>query len=176
MPRLLILTTLLVGIFFGAAAFTFGYGKGASYLTNDPAACANCHVMEDYLAAWTQSSHRDVAVCNDCHAPHDLVGKYVTKAINGWNHSVAFTTGNYPENMRVTPLNRRVTEAACRDCHSTMVAQIAGGGHAFDPDHGDRACATCHADVGHREGPPILTRAPSTSITTLSHSRDATHD
>ena len=94
MTRLLLVATVLASVFVGAAAFTFGYAEGGSYMTNDPEACANCHVMGDYLTAWEQSSHRNVAVCNDCHAPHDVLGKYATKAINGWNHSVAFTTGD----------------------------------------------------------------------------------
>jgi formate-dependent nitrite reductase cytochrome c552 subunit len=41
---------------------------------------------------WQQSSHQHVAVCNDCHLPHDAVGKWVTKADNGFFHSLAFTT------------------------------------------------------------------------------------
>lgn len=68
----------------GVVGYTFVYAKGASYLTNDPKACANCHVMQDYYDAWIKSSHRAVAVCNDCHAPHDnMVRKYYVKADNG---------------------------------------------------------------------------------------------
>lgn len=32
---------VLVGVALGLGAFTFVYARGASYLTNDPAACAN---------------------------------------------------------------------------------------------------------------------------------------
>ena len=32
--------TIMVGVLCGVGAFTFGYGKGASYLSNDPNACA----------------------------------------------------------------------------------------------------------------------------------------
>jgi formate-dependent nitrite reductase cytochrome c552 subunit len=35
--------------------------------TNDPAACANCHVVKDQYDGWLKSSHRAVAVCSDCH-------------------------------------------------------------------------------------------------------------
>ncbi len=153
-----ILATLLalsLGGAIGAGMFTFHYGKGTSYLTNDPEACANCHVMGDYLTAWTRSSHRDVAVCNDCHAPHDVVGKLVTKAINGWNHSVAFTTGNYPLHLRITDFNRGVTEAACRDCHASFAEAVDG---AHDEPRG---CLTCHAAVGHAAGVPIGPRPRS---------------
>src|SRR5688572_10572428 len=58
-----------IGAAIGLAAFTFIYAKGASYLGNDPATCANCHVMREHYAAWQKSSHHAVAACNDCHAP-----------------------------------------------------------------------------------------------------------
>ena len=40
-----------------------------------------------------RASHHAVATCNDCHTPHNLVGKYVVKARNGFWHSFYFTTG-----------------------------------------------------------------------------------
>ncbi len=67
---LLLATTALVGVALGLGLYTFVYAKGYSYLTNDPEACANCHVMNDQYAGWVKSSHRSVAVCNDCHVPH----------------------------------------------------------------------------------------------------------
>jgi cytochrome c nitrite reductase small subunit len=140
-----------LGLAVGTGGFTLVYGQGGSYLTSDPAACANCHVMQGYLDAWLQSSHRNVAVCNDCHAPHDLVGKYWTKARNGWSHSVAFTTGNFPEHLQIKDYNLAVTEAACRDCHEEVSLAVDGqaGGEP-------RSCVTCHEDVGHRNGAPII--------------------
>lgn len=35
-----------IGAAIGLGAFTFVYARGSSYLGRDPAACANCHVME----------------------------------------------------------------------------------------------------------------------------------
>ncbi|MGH7821889.1 MAG: NapC/NirT family cytochrome c, partial [Candidatus Binatia bacterium] len=67
------LQAISLGVAFGAAAgiggYTFVYAKGYAYLTDDPGACANCHVMEEQHSAWMKSSHRAVAVCNDCHTP-----------------------------------------------------------------------------------------------------------
>src|SRR5436309_2476882 len=109
--------TILIGILLGAAigvgGYTFIYAKGASYLTNNPQACANCHVMQSYYDGWIKSSHRSVAVCNDCHAPHNFIGKYLTKADNGFWHSLKFTTGRFPDNIQMRKVNRRVTEGAC---------------------------------------------------------------
>ena len=64
-----IVAAALVGLAAGVGVYTFAYARGASYMTDDPRACANCHVMEEQYAGWSRSSHRSVAVCNDCHTP-----------------------------------------------------------------------------------------------------------
>lgn len=138
----------LIGVAAGIGAFTFYYGRGASYLGSDPAACANCHSMSIHYAAWTKGSHRAVAGCNDCHAPHDLIGKYLTKARNGFWHSVRFTSGQYPDVIRINQANRAITEGACRGCHGDITSAMdpltrAGGHDTRTP------CLRCHADVGH---------------------------
>lgn len=153
MPRarhIALAAAVLIGVALGLGAFTFVYARGASYLTNDPQACANCHIMDEHYAAWTKSSHHAVAVCNDCHAPHDFIGKYQTKAINGFWHSVYFTTGRYPDPLRITPRNREVTEGACRYCHEDLTETIEHGTTAFDNyDDARLSCIRCHDDVGH---------------------------
>lgn len=135
-----------LGIVAGVGGYTFIYAKGAAYLTNDPTACANCHVMNEQYGGWVKSSHRAVAVCNDCHAPHNLVGKYMTKAENGFRHSLAFTTGRFHEPIQITPHDRQITENACRHCHHDLVL-------AIDGPHGQEAtsCLRCHRSVGHME-------------------------
>jgi cytochrome c nitrite reductase small subunit len=143
--RAIIIIAIILGAAAGIGCYTFVYAKGASYLTNDPAACANCHVMNEQFDGWMHSSHRAAAVCNDCHAPHDVVGKYLTKAINGFNHSLAFTTGYFPDPIRITERNRRITEQACRHCHAPIVAQI-DSGHPADKV---QSCIRCHSSVGH---------------------------
>lgn len=155
-PRLVgLLLAVSVGTAVGIGGYTFFYAQGISYLTNDPSACANCHIMRAQLDGWYQSSHRNVATCNDCHAPHDLLGKYWTKARNGLAHSVAFSTGRFPETLRIKPFNLAVTEEGCRHCHAEIASAVDG----FDGSE-PRACVTCHDDVGHRSGAPLLpTRA-----------------
>jgi len=129
----------------GVGAYTFWYARGASYLTNDPAACANCHVMQSYYDGWLKSSHHKAAVCNDCHTPHDFFGKYLTKAINGHNHSVAFTLGGFHEPIQITPRNHAITEEACRRCHADIVQAI-----DRTPAHGSElSCTNCHRNAGH---------------------------
>jgi cytochrome c nitrite reductase small subunit len=127
-------------------AYTFIYAKGFAYLTNDPAACANCHIMENHYRAWLRSSHRAVATCNDCHTPPGLIPKYTVKAINGFNHSLAFTTGRFPEPLRITRRNEDATEKACRKCHHDIVEAIESG-----PNAQRLSCIRCHSTVGHLE-------------------------
>jgi cytochrome c nitrite reductase small subunit len=132
----------LIGVAVGVVGYTFVYAKGAAYLTNDPAACANCHVMRQHYDAWRKSSHHAVAVCNDCHAPADFVGKYLTKASNGWHHSVAFTSGEFHEPIVARDVNKAIVEANCRRCHADLAAAV--DGHA---EH--LSCVRCHDSVGH---------------------------
>jgi cytochrome c nitrite reductase small subunit len=129
------------GLLLGVGAYAFHYAKGSSYLGNDPATCANCHVMAAHLAGWQAAPHHGVATCNDCHTPDGPVSKYVVKALNGYRHSMAFTIGGYPENIRALPRSREVVEGNCRRCHADLVADVA---HA-----GDVSCVRCHASVGH---------------------------
>ena len=143
--RAAVVLAVTIGLAIGIGAYTFVYAKGAAYLTNDPRACVNCHVMREQFDGWIVSSHRAVAVCNDCHAPHDLVGKYTTKAINGFWHSVAFTSGRFHEPIEIGARNRRVTEGACRDCHRAVVEAIDA-----HPKKGEGIeCVRCHRSVGH---------------------------
>ncbi|HMP69513.1 MAG TPA: cytochrome c nitrite reductase small subunit [Pirellulaceae bacterium] len=136
---------MLIGSTAGLGAFTFNYGGGTSYLSNDPASCANCHIMQSHYDSWQNSSHRNVATCNDCHLPHDFMGKWFTKADNGLLHSWAFTMGNFHEPIQIKPRNRRVTQNACLYCHQDFV-------HAMLPvqEQGDMLnCTHCHYSVGH---------------------------
>lgn len=144
---------IFLGLLAGTGVFTFGYGKGASYLSNDPQSCANCHVMQEHYDSWQKSSHHHLAACNDCHLPHDFVGKWVTKADNGFFHSVAFTLQNYHDPIQIKPRNKRVTQSACIDCHKDFVHALlpvaAPEGTEDAKRHDMLACVHCHADVGH---------------------------
>ena len=137
----------LIGTAAGVGGYTFIYADGGSYLSDDPNACANCHIMNDNFDAWHKSSHHAVATCNDCHAPHDnFAHKYFVKGVNGFNHSLAFTTGNYEDNLEITDFNRRVTEQSCRHCHADDVRAI----EARDEHFEELSCIRCHGDVGHQ--------------------------
>src|SRR3954462_15878941 len=87
--------SVCIGLALGSGGYAFYYGEGLSYMSSDPKTCVNCHIMRDHYDGWAKSSHHAVAVCNDCHSPHDLVGKNTTKAENGFLHSKAFTLQDF---------------------------------------------------------------------------------
>jgi cytochrome c nitrite reductase small subunit len=143
--------SLILGVSIGAAvglgAYTFIYAKGGSYLTNNPASCANCHIMSEQYDGWLKSSHRAVATCNDCHTPASFLGKYVTKASNGFWHSFYFTTGSFHEPIQIKKRNLKITEQACQKCHTEITQAIAGSHAAGDGEA--TSCVRCHRSVGH---------------------------
>ena len=141
---LLVLAGLVGGIV-GLGSFTFSYAQGFSYLSNDPNACMNCHIMRDQFDGWNHGSHKAVATCNDCHTPHNnIVANYAVKGLNGFRHSYAFTTGDFNEPIRITALNRAVTEQACRYCHGDLASMI-----KHDTTEHPTECLRCHSGVGH---------------------------
>ena len=70
-----------------------------------------------------------------------LDSKYVVKATNGYHHSMAFTLGGYPENIRARPESTAVVEGNCRRCHLDLIEEIAHGR--------DVSCVRCHPSVVH---------------------------
>jgi cytochrome c nitrite reductase small subunit len=142
----IIVLGVLVGLAVGIGGYTFIYAKGYSPHERS-AACANCHVMNDYYAGWMKGPLRSVAVCNDCHAPHNFVGKYATKATNGFWHSFYFTTGRYPDHLEIKPRNLRIADGACLHCHTEITDAILE--HPAHGEHERTSCVRCHWDVGH---------------------------
>lgn len=134
-----------LGVLLGLGATTFFYAEGLSYLSTDPAACANCHIMQSQYDSWQKASHHTTATCVECHLPDDFVGKYLAKAENGWNHSKAFTLQDFHEPIVITAKNARILQQNCLRCHGPLVhAQVSTSGVA-------PRCVGCHSTVGHGE-------------------------
>ena len=140
------LLAVLFGALAGVGLYTFHYAEGFSYLSTDPAACANCHIMQSQYESWQKSSHHAVAKCVDCHLPHDFVGKYVAKAENGWHHSKGFTLQDFHEPIMIRPKNVAVLQQNCVGCHQQIVDGI--NTHPGNPQK-MLDCLHCHREVGH---------------------------
>lgn len=147
--RLLVVVACVIAIPVGIGAFTFVYAKGFSYLSTDPRACVNCHVMNQQYDAWLKSGHRHVATCVECHLPHAGLAKWAAKADQGFRHSAAFTLQNFKEPIEITPRDRLIVQANCVRCHEDFVhAVFASPG----PPRQELDCLHCHARAGHGGG------------------------
>ena len=146
--RILFLS-LGVGVLIGLAGYTFQYAEGTAYLSNDPKACANCHIMREQYDGWQKGSHHAVATCNDCHTPHALIPKYLSKMQNVFWHSKGFTLQDFHEPIQIKPRNAAILQENCLGCHAALVSALTA--HS---DDGQQAidCVKCHADVGHGPG------------------------
>jgi cytochrome c nitrite reductase small subunit len=169
-PVLIILVGGLLGLTVGLGLYTFVYARGYSYLTNNPQACTNCHVMQEYYDAWLKSAHRSAAACNDCHTPHNFVGKYATKVENGFFHSLAFTSGRFPDNILIRERDYRVAEGTCRSCHAAITLAIAGPHNSASI-----SCIRCHFDVGHSAADFVMSSQSGSSSTNNSASEVGSH-
>lgn len=142
---LALILAILLGMLAGLGAFTFGYGEGHSYLSEDPRTCINCHIMQPQYDSWLRSSHSARATCNDCHLPNQFLRKWTAKADNGFFHSWAFTLQNFHEPIQIKPRNLQILQNNCIACHEVTVHQILS---SRAPNAGV-SCMQCHHSVGH---------------------------
>lgn len=133
---------VLVGVAVGAGLFVARIANAASYLSDRPETCMNCHVMSDAYASWQRGSHRYVAVCTDCHVPHsNMVAKYAYKGRDGLKHSYVFTMRREPQVMDLSAGAVPVVQANCVRCHSDQLAMIRLAGAE------ERRCWDCHENI-----------------------------
>lgn len=153
-----VVAALVLGAIAGALAGSAGYtarsARATSYLSDDPRACTNCHIMNDQYNAWSSGPHHARASCNDCHVPHDSVlSKYYVKAEHGYRHSKGFTFNNFHEPIQMTPSSREVVVDNCVRCHEAMTHEIRNAASPTSARAGDASqgvdCLHCHSSMGH---------------------------
>lgn len=142
----LALPAFLLGAAAGTGAYTFHFAEGLSYFSTDPAACKNCHIMNDEYASWTKGPHHAAAKCVDCHLPHSIGPKLLAKAENGYHHSKGFTLQDFHEPIRIKPRNAAILQANCVHCHEDFVHDILG---ASASPKDAVSCVHCHRGAGH---------------------------
>ncbi|MBL7219006.1 MAG: cytochrome c nitrite reductase small subunit [Phycisphaerae bacterium] len=133
---------VFVGLAIGATVITARLGNTASYLSDSPETCMNCHVMTDAYASWQRGSHGRVAVCTDCHVPHsNPIAKLAFKGADGLKHSYVFTARSEPQVLRLSAGAIPVVQANCLRCHSNHFKMI----RLAAPS--ERKCWDCHSNV-----------------------------
>ncbi|MBM4034085.1 MAG: cytochrome c nitrite reductase small subunit [Planctomycetes bacterium] len=126
----------------GLALAVARISNAASYLTNSPETCINCHVMTDAYASWQRGSHGKVAVCTDCHVPHsNVVAKQAFKAMDGLRHSAIFTLRLEPQVLGLSRGAVPVVQANCLRCHAGQFAMVRLAASA------ERPCWECHSNI-----------------------------
>lgn len=143
---------IMLGVLTGMIIAIFHISNASSYLSNDPLACMNCHVMTPQFATWQKSSHANAATCNDCHVPHDnLIRTYLFKASDGMRHATMFTFRLEPEVIRIKDAGKKVVQENCIRCHYEYVntASIVTVTGNSAKHNGDRLCWDCHRETPH---------------------------
>lgn len=144
---------LLMGIITGLGIYIFMVSNAASYLSDEPETCINCHVMNSQYASWQHSSHRETANCNDCHVPHNnFLNKYFFKAKDGMRHASIFTLRMEPQVIRIKEAGKKVVHKNCIRCHGNLLEvphlqSVAGTDYLTHRT--DRVCWDCHQETPH---------------------------
>ncbi|MGI9527147.1 MAG: cytochrome c nitrite reductase small subunit [Weeksellaceae bacterium] len=147
-----VVAIVLLASVVGLGFFMAREAKIFSYLSDDPQACVNCHVMTPVYNSWMHSSHREWTSCNDCHVPHNNVAnQYYFKAKDGLYHATIFTLRAEPDVMFMREESQEVVQNNCLRCHVQQVTQVKYDGYLEDhrESRTDRKCWSCHKEVPH---------------------------
>lgn len=141
------------GALLGLALLILHISNATSYLSDDPRACINCHVMTTEYASWQRSSHARFATCNDCHVPHgNFISKYAFKASDGIRHATMFTFRLEPQVIRIKEAGTNVVQENCMRCHTHQIDQsyLSRPINLKEKENGiGRFCWDCHREVPH---------------------------
>ena len=130
------------GAAIGLALLVARIANATSYLSDSPETCMNCHVMTDAYATWQRGSHGKVAVCVDCHVPHNnIVSKSFFKGTDGLKHSYVFTMRAEPQKLHLSERAVPVVQDNCLRCHSDQFAMVRLAASS------ERKCWDCHANI-----------------------------
>ncbi|MDD4058287.1 MAG: cytochrome c nitrite reductase small subunit [Bacteroidales bacterium] len=146
---LIVLLGAVVGVFF----YLLYVARMPSYLSDDPSACVNCHIMAPYYQSWQKSSHQAWTTCNECHVPQDnFVRGYAFKAKDGLYHAAVFTARMEPQVIRPRDESYGVIMENCIRCHTQLNQEFVNTGmlsYADTQKGMGKACWDCHREVPH---------------------------
>jgi cytochrome c nitrite reductase small subunit len=151
--RLVVPVVVLLGAAAGFFIYLMYVARMPSYLSDDPSACVNCHIMAPYYQSWQKSSHQAWATCNECHVPHDNVFRqYAFKAKDGLFHASVFTLRMEPQVLRPREESYGVIMENCIRCHTQLNTEFVKTGmlsYADTQKGMGKACWDCHREVPH---------------------------
>lgn len=143
---------IMMGVLTGLALLIFRVSNAASYLSNEPKTCVNCHVMSPQYATWQHSSHTRVATCNDCHVPQDNIFRtYAFKAADGMRHAYVFTFRLEPQVIQIKDAGKSAVQENCIRCHVKMLDRVTIGTVSLEGSRQGKGllCWDCHRETPH---------------------------
>lgn len=157
---------VVLGVLVGGGGFFLYMLRAHTYLTDDPAACVNCHIMGPYYATWFHSSHARDATCNDCHVPHENpVKKWAFKGMDGMRHVAVFLTRGEHQVIQANDASAEVIMNNCIRCHTQLNTEFVTTGRIdfmMSQVGEGKACWDCHRDVAH--GQNSLSTTPNALV------------
>jgi cytochrome c nitrite reductase small subunit len=148
------IVVIILGIFTGLTILVIYLSNAPSYLSDQPDACVNCHVMYPQFASWSHSSHMNVATCNDCHVPHNsFISKYYFKAKDGLRHAAMFTFRLEPQVIQIKEASQEVVQENCKRCHADLISMVnlADVTYTNSQEGQGHKCWDCHRNTPHGE-------------------------
>ncbi|MCL1861694.1 MAG: cytochrome c nitrite reductase small subunit [Proteobacteria bacterium] len=151
--KLVIPLFLLGGVAAGLGLYSMYTARIFSYLSDDPAACVNCHIMSAAYKSWERSSHSKWTNCKDCHVPqYNKLAGLLFEAKDGLHHAAVLLTNNVPTAPRPLAGAAKVIQSNCVRCHTQLTLEFVRVGKATITDfrhNDDKACWDCHRFVPH---------------------------
>jgi len=144
----IVVSGILVGLFFYLGRIS----RVASYLSDNPSTCMNCHIMAPQYATWSHSAHRELTNCNDCHVPHNnVLNKYFFKAKDGIRHATMFTLRREPQVIFIKEEGKKVVQKNCIRCHLDLLTdeKVMNRTLAYQHQRSERPCWECHRETPH---------------------------
>ena len=161
-----IIAIIIGGIICGLGIYTAYASRFASYLSDEPSTCVNCHIMGPYYATWNHSSHSRNTTCNDCHVPHEnAVRKWMFKGIDGMRHASVFMMKGEPQVIQAIDESASVIMNNCIRCHEQLNTEFVNTGkvnYKMVKEGEGKACWDCHREIPH--GKNSLSSAPNSLV------------
>ncbi len=146
---------IALGVLVGGGGLFLYLLRAHTYLTDDPAACVNCHIMGPYYATWFHSSHGRDATCNDCHVPQEnFLKKWAFKGKDGTRHIAVFVTRGEKQVLRANDQSAQVIMNNCIRCHTQLNTEFVSAGRVdfmMSKVGEGKACWDCHRNSGHSQ-------------------------
>ncbi len=160
----LVVLGALVGVLLGVGGYTFHYAEGLSYLSTDPQACVNCHIMRpqyDVLAEGEPPRRRHAASTATCRTTSSASTSPRPRTATTTRR--AFTLQDFHEPIMIKPKNAGILQDNCLRCHGDLVHELVGGANG-DPARSSACTATRASGTAKRRGsadPSARTRSRS---------------